>query len=109
MLYIGRQAMADLAAMRPAGVKPGDRVFGLSDSQIQRRIAAAARTAGLEGRFSGHSPRVGMAQDLAASGAALPELMQAGRWSSSAMPASYTRFQAAGRNAVAKYYAGQQE
>ncbi len=107
--YLGRQAMADLAALRPAGVKPGDRVFGLSDSQIQRRIAAAARAAGLEGRFSGHSPRVGMAQDLAASGAALPELMQAGRWSSSAMPASYIRCQAAGRNAVAKYYADRGE
>ena len=46
-----------------------------------------------------------MAQDLAASGAALPELMQAGRWRSSAMPALYVRAQAAGRGAVAKYYA----
>ncbi len=107
--YLGRQAMADLAALRPAGVKPGDAVFALSDSQIQQRIAAAARAAGLEGRFSGHSPRVGIAQDLAAGGAALPELMQAGRWSSSAMPASYIRGQAAGRNAAAQYYADRQE
>ena len=49
-----------------------------------------------------------MAQGLAASGAGLPELMQAGRWKSSAMPALYIRSQAAGHGAVAKYYtAGQ--
>ena len=33
----------------------------------------------------------------------------AGRWSSSVMPASYIRGQSAGRNAVAQYYADQQE
>lgn len=98
-----------MAAIRPVDAKPGDRVFGLSDSQLQRRIAAAARAAGLEGRFSGHSPRIGMAQYLAAGGAALPALMQAGRWSSSAMPASYVRDQSAGRSAVAQYYDRQQE
>lgn len=102
--YLGHQAMADLVAIRPSDAHPTDSVFGISATQINRRIAAAARTANLEGSFSGHSPRVGMAQDLAARGAALPELMQAGRWSSSSMPARYTRFQAAGRGAVAKYY-----
>ena len=45
-----------------------------------------------------------MAQDLSASGAELPELMQAGRWASAAMPARYTRSQAARRSAVANYY-----
>ena len=42
---------------------------------------------------------------LAAAGSALPELMQAGRWSTSAMPALYVRAQSAGHGAVAKYYA----
>ncbi len=46
-----------------------------------------------------------MTQDLAADGASLVELMQAGRWKSSSMPALYTRSQAAGRGAVAKYHA----
>ena len=103
--YLGPATMRDLAAIRPAAALPGDRVFGISGSQVSRRIAAAARAAGLGDGFSGHSPRVGMAQDLAASGAALPELMQAGRWNSSAMPALYIRAQSAGRGAVAKYYA----
>jgi hypothetical protein len=45
-----------------------------------------------------------MAQDLAGSGAELPALMEAGRWESPAMPARYTRSQAAARGAVAGYY-----
>ncbi len=40
--------------------------------------------------FSGHSLRVGAAQDLLAAGVDLPGLMQAGRWSSPIMPARYT-------------------
>ena len=47
-----------------------------------------------------------MAQDLARSGVELPELMTAGRWKSSRMPARYTERQAAGRGAVARYYQG---
>ena len=52
----------------------------------------------------GHSGRVGMVQDLAAEGVELPELMTAGRWKSSRMPARYTEKQAASRGAVARYY-----
>ena len=109
LLYLGRQAMRDLAAIKPPETAPADRVFRLSGSQVSRRIAAAARAAGLGEGFSGHSPRIGMAQDLAAAGTALPELMQAGRWRSSAMPALYVRAQSAGRGAVAKYHAGSAE
>lgn len=107
--YLGKQAVADLRAIRPADANPDDAVFAISAAQISRRIAAAARAAGLKGRFSGHSPRVGMAQDLVASGAALPALMHAGRWKSSAMPTLYTRSQAAASGAVAKYYAHKPE
>ena len=56
--------------------------------------------------FSAHSPRVGMAQDLSAAGAELPELMTAGRWESPTMPARYTEAQTVGRGAVARYYRG---
>ena len=82
-----------------AVVDPAAPVFGLSASQIGRRVKAAAKAASLVGweSFSGHSGRVGMAQDLAASGVELPELMTAGRWKSSKMPARYTERQSAGR------------
>ena len=85
-------------------VDPSTPVFGLSESQIGRRVKAAAQAAGLGEGFTGHSGRVGMAQDLAATGVDLPALMTAGRWKSSRMPAKYTERQAAGRGAVARYY-----
>ena len=102
--FLGRESVQALEAIRPDDAEPTALLFGLSARQLSRRIKAACRAAGLAGTFSGHSARVGMAQDLSAAGAELPELMQAGRWSSSAMPARYTRNQAAGRSAVAKFY-----
>ena len=67
-------------------------------SIIQRRAAAAD----LQGRFSGHSLRVGSAQSLAAGGASLVEMQTAGRWQSPAMPGHYARGQFAARGAVAR-------
>ena len=100
--------MTALLAIRPTETVrgPAQPVFGLSENQIGRRVRAAAKAAGLGEGFSGHSMRVGMAQDLSAAGAELPALMQAGRWSTSAMPARYTEAQAANRGAVAQYYRG---
>ena len=67
-------------------------------SIIQRRAAAAD----LQGRFSGHSLRVGSAQSLAAGGASLVEMQTAGRWQSPSMPGHYARGQFAARGAVAR-------
>ena len=106
VLYLGPAAVEALLAIRPqeAVIDPGTRVFGLSAGQISRRIKAATKMVGLGEGFSAHSPRVGMAQDLSAAGAELPELMTAGRWESPTMPARYTEAQAAGRGTVARYY-----
>ena len=107
--YIGWEATEALVSIMPEGlaaVDPSTPVFGLSESQIGRRVRAACQSAGLGDGFTGHSGRVGMAQDLAAAGVELPALMQAGRWQSSRMPARYTERQAAGRSAVARYYQG---
>ena len=54
------------------GGDPSTLVFGLSASQIGRRVNAAAKAAGLGEGFTGHSGRVGMAQDLAAAGWSCP-------------------------------------
>ncbi len=105
VLYVGARAARALRHIRPDGAAPGDRVFGLrSGRSIANRIAAMARAAGLGEGFSGHSPRIGMAQDLTAAGVGLPALMVAGRWKSERMPAYYSRGQSAGRGAVAKFY-----
>ena len=107
-LYLGPAAVDALLAIRPqeAVIDPGASVFGLSARQFSRRIKAATKMAGLGDGFTGHSPRVGMAQDRSAAGAELPELMTAGRWDSPTMPARYTEGQAAGRGAVARYHRG---
>ena len=107
VLYLSPATMDALSHIKPATPGPEVSVFGLSPRQINRRIAAAARAAGVRGDFAGHSPRVGMAIDLAASGCELPALMTAGRWESPTMPARYTRAEAASRGAVARYYGRQ--
>ena len=45
-----------------------------------------------------------MTQDLAAHGAGLVAIMNAGRWKSERMPAHYSRGQGAAQGAVARYY-----
>ena len=103
LLFVSRQTMTDLAAIRPA--EAGDRlVFDLHPRSIGRRIAAAARAAGQSGAYSGHSARVGMARDLARAGEELPSLMTAGRWKGPEMVARYISHERAGRGAVARYY-----
>ena len=106
VLYIGKQAAEALRTIRPSEelLDLQALVFSLPPQQIGRRVDAAAKDAGLGEGFTGHSGRVGMAQDLANTGAELPALMTAGRWKNSKMPARYTERQAAGRGAVAKYY-----
>ena len=42
-----------------------DRIFQMSSQQLNRRIRNACTFAGLKGRYGGHSPRIGMAMDLA--------------------------------------------
>ena len=105
-LYIGTEASQALQAIRPAQelLDPATPVFGMSTRHIGNRVRAAAKAAGLGEGYTGHSGRVGMAQDLVKSGVELPALMTAGRWKSSKMPARYTERQAADRGAVARYY-----
>lgn len=103
--FIGLKASVALRYIRPADPDPDARVFGIATGRtIPNRIAAMARAAGLGEGFTGHSPRVGMAQDLTAKGLGLTAIMVAGRWKSERMPAYYSRGESAGRGAVARYY-----
>lgn len=100
-VYISAETAASLERIRGAAGQ-NERVFPLSGRQLRRRIASAAAAAGLEGRFSGHSGRVGMAQSLAAEDFGQPAIQIAGRWKSKQMPAVYTRFQTPRQGAVAR-------
>ena len=68
-----------------------DPVFGLSMSQISRRVDSMARAAGLGEGYSGHSGRVGLAIRMTRRGAPLQAVQTHGRWKSPSMPARYTR------------------
>ena len=69
---------------------PTDLVVGLSVHQINRRFAAACATAGLEGRRTAHSGRVGLAVALAARGYPTGSVQAAGGWKGPAMVFHYT-------------------
>ncbi len=104
VVYISPATMDALDAIRPADVAPEARVFGLTPDTIGRRVRAACAAAGLPAGYSGHSPRVGMATALVRWRAALPEVMQAGRWQGPAMVSRYAAKELAGRGAVARRY-----
>ena len=92
-------AMRALEAIRPAGVASEEKVFGLSESQIARRVKTIARAAGLADWefFSGHSGRVGMARRMAQNGAPTHEIERQGRWKQGGgMVGRYTRGETAG-------------
>ena len=92
-------AMQALSAIRPAGVASDVKVFGLSESQISRRVKVIAKAAGLSDWefFSGHSGRVGMARRMAQNGGATHEIERQGRWKQGGgMVGRYTRGESAG-------------
>ena len=115
VLFVGAPTVSRVRAwMRAASiesgpifrrVRRGDKVIGaasLSTRAARTIIQRRAADADLQGRFSGHSLRVGSAQSLAAGGASLVEMQTAGRWQSPAMPGHYARGQLAARGAVAR-------
>ena len=113
VLFVGAPTVSRVRAwMRAASiesgpifrrVRRGDKVIGAASlSTRAARAIIQRRAADLQGRFSGHSLRVGSAQSLAAGGASLVEMQTAGRWQSPAMPGHYARGQLAARGAVAR-------
>ena len=90
--WLSRASVAEGRLFRslPLGRPPGTK---LDPSQIPRILKRMARRAGLPGNvvdgLSGHSARVGAAQDMIASGIELPAILQAGRWRTTAMVNRY--------------------
>jgi site-specific recombinase XerD len=86
------------------GGRVSERALAIQD--VGRLLKAAAATGRLENgaAVSGHSLRVGMAQDLVDSNIDLASVMQAGGWQSPRMVARYSSKIAAQRGAVAQYH-----
>ncbi|WP_158089264.1 site-specific integrase [Magnetofaba australis] len=75
----------------------------LSAQGVARAFKRLADRAGVDAaQISGHSCRVGAAQDMVNVGLGLPDVMQAGGWKTPAMVARYTERQAAQRGAARK-------
>ena len=79
---------------------------GLTTRAVQRIVIRWAKEAGISGRFSSHSLRIGSAQSLVERGATLPQVQQAGRWKSQDQVAHYVKGQAAARGAIARFKYG---
>ena len=104
VLYAGHAATRALKACREV-TGDGGHVFGIrSGCSVARRITAAASAAGLDGRITGHSARIGMARALVAAGESVAAIMVAGRWASARMPAYYARGELAAKGAVARLH-----
>lgn len=106
--YLQLSTLVRLQEMAVAcGRDPSDSdqlVFGLGEAQVARRIKAACHWAGLPGRFSGHSCRVGMALDLGANDTELVGIMQSGRWRNPRSVVGYLRRTTVEKGAVARLY-----
>ena len=78
----------------------------LDAGDVARVIKRRAKAAGVDpetvGQLSGHSSRIGAAQDLVAADLGVAEVMQAGGWKSPAMVARYTEHLQARRGAMSK-------
>jgi len=74
----------------------------LTKRSIRRTIIRRAGDAGVQGRVSGHSLRVGSAQSQVSAGLSLVEMQFVGRWRPPAMPGRYAQDQLAKHGAVAK-------
>jgi integrase len=88
-------------------VLKGGRTGGALDAGDVGRIfkgmaRAAALTGGETARISGHSTRVGAAQDMLRYGEALPAIMPAGRWKAAEMVSRYTARQGARQSAAVR-------
>ena len=90
--WLSRAGVSDGHLFRsvPKSGKVGPR---LHPSQIPRIFKAMARAAGLDDEvvaaLSGHSARVGAAQDMIAAGIELPAILHAGRWKTATMVTRY--------------------
>ena len=69
---------------------------------VREVIQSRCKAAGLTGRISGHSLRVGTTESMAIGGASDADMQRVGRWKSPLMPARYSRKIRSQQNAVAR-------
>jgi integrase len=103
--WLDAAGIADGALFR--AVMKGDRIGGpLIPGDVSRLFKRMCVRAGFKPKerigISGHSTRIGSAQDMIRYGEQLPGIMQAGRWKSSEMVGRYTAKQGARHSAATR-------
>ena len=91
MVYVSPKTVAALHEMRNKNQDQGidstdDLILRMTIPELRQFIRKACKAAGLLGRYSAASPRIGMAMDLAMSHVSLDDLTRLGRWKNPAMP-----------------------
>ena len=121
VLYLGASTIARIRKWCQAAkiqdgmlfrsIRRGGRVTdkALTSRRVQTIVGQMAKEAGIKGRYCTHSLRIGSAQSLVEYGASLPEVQQAGRWTSPGMVAHYVKGQVAARGAIARLKYGRDE
>ena len=89
-------------------VRSGDNIASdrITIDGVRKIIKRRAREAGIEGKISGHSLRIGSAISLAQAGASVVNMQVAGRWKSPQMPAHYARAELIEQGAIARFKYG---
>ncbi len=82
---------------------PRDKVFRLSVSAVYRTVQRVTAAAGLHGRYTAHSGRVGLAVELSRRNVPTHKIQAAGGWENENMVKRYTRAEEVARGAVAEF------
>ena len=98
----GAYAFRDLRKFRHLETDT-DRVVPLNPNTVDNRFKACCAAVGLEGLYSSHSGRIGLASELSARGAPITEIARAGNWRSADMVIHYAKRASLKRGAVATY------
>ena len=101
------QSLAAMLQLRPGTrpkPKPKDTIFRIGEEQIANRIKAAAKHAGLDTRFGGHSPRAGTTMDPKLRDVSTADLISAGRWSAENAPTVEDRKIKVSTDAIMRWY-----
>lgn len=100
------KALRDLRDVRQAEgrANPDAPVIGLSSKSINRRFQNACEVAGISGRLTAHSGRIGLASELVTRGASIGAVALAGGWKSDKMALHYAKRARVEQGAVATYF-----
>ena len=109
--YVSARVMAALEEMRRLRHKLGlhiaddERIFQISATKLRWCIKEACEAAGLEGNYSGYSPRNGMEQDLIRKGFGVDDIRRARCWKIPSETTDAERKDLATHGTVAQWYA----